>query len=143
MFDEKTHERLSQTVDAVCALAHAVNQQTDCLKSHSASVTKQDLKEMEKRIMAKIEDVLQDIADESTLEDSILALVQTIQSQLADALANVKVPADVQAKIDQAFATLESNKAKLTAAVAANTPAAPAVPAEPAAVIDPSTLPPA
>lgn len=77
------------------------------------------------KIMAKLDDVLQDIADETTLEDSILALLTTIKQQLADALAGATLPPDVQAKIDVAFASLEANKAKLSAAVAANTPIAP------------------
>ena len=80
---------------------------------------------MEKRIMAKIDDVLADVEAETTLEDSILSLLTAVQSQLAAALANTTVPADVQAMIDATFAALEANKAKLTAAVAANTPAAP------------------
>ena len=77
----------------------------------------------ERRIMATIDQVLQDVTDESTLEDSIITLLQGVQKQLADALANTTIPADVQAKIDSVFAGLEANKAKVAAAVTANTPA--------------------
>lgn len=83
------------------------------------------------RIMASIDDLVNDVAAESTVDDSIIALVQGLQTQLAAALANVTIPPDVQAKIDQAFAGIEANKAKLAAAVVAGTPAAPAAPAAP------------
>lgn len=129
MSDEHTFKELSHAVSHVARELQELREQRqnefDWIKSLSGLVTKHDLKEMENRIMAKIEEVLQDISDESTLEDSILALVTGIKQQLADALANVTVPADVQAKIDAAFAQLEANKAKLTDAITANTPAAP------------------
>ena len=78
----------------------------------------------ERRIMATIDQVLQDVTDEGTLEDSIIALLTSVQTQLAAALANTTIPADVQAKIDSVFTGLEANKAKVAAAVTANTPAA-------------------
>jgi hypothetical protein len=87
--------------------------------------TKRDLEQLEKRIMATLDQVIQDVADETTLQDSILTLLAGIQQQLKDALAGVTLPPAAQTKIDQIFAAVEANKAKLSAAVAANTPAAP------------------
>lgn len=69
-------------------------------------------------IMASIDDVLSDIAAESTIEDSVVSMLTALQAQVTAANGN-------QAKIDAAFAALETNKAKLSAALVANTPAAP------------------
>lgn len=80
-----------------------------------------------KIIMASITDLQNAVAQETTLENSIEALVTGLQTQLAAALANQTVPPDVQAAIDSTFATVQSNIAGLTASVAANTPAAPPV----------------
>jgi hypothetical protein len=91
----------------------------------------QELSQLNKnllKIMASIDQLIQDVADESTLEDSLIALVGNLQTQLQDALSGVNVPAPVQAKLDAAFTTLEQNKQKLAAALASNTPAAPSTP---------------
>lgn len=64
-----------------------------------------------------LDDALAEISQESTLEDSILAIVTNLQAQVAAAGGN-------QAKIDAVFAAAQANVAKLTAAVTANTPAA-------------------
>ena len=77
-----------------------------------------------RRIMATIDQVLQDVTDESTLEDSIITLLTNIKAQLDAALANTTIPADVQAKIDSVFDGIEKNKTKVAAAITANTPAA-------------------
>jgi hypothetical protein len=74
--------------------------------------------------MASIDDLTQSVAEESTLEDSVLTLLNGIKQQLADALSGTTLPTAVQAKVDAAFASLEANKAKLAAAVTANTPQA-------------------
>ena len=73
-----------------------------------------------------LDDVLQDVADESTVDDSIIALTTSLQTQLAAALESTTVTPAVQAKIDAIFAQVETNKAKVAAAVLAGTPAAPA-----------------
>ena len=80
------------------------------------------------KIMASIDQLTQDVADESALEDSLITLLGNVQTQLQDALSGTTIPAPVQAKIDSVFQTLEANKAKLAAAVASNTPAAPSTP---------------
>jgi hypothetical protein len=80
----------------------------------------------QEKIMASIDDLISEVNSETTLIDSVGTLISGLKQQIADALASAgtKIPADVQAKIDQAFAQLEANKAKLAAAVQANTPAA-------------------
>ena len=73
-----------------------------------------------------LDQLLADVQSESTVDDSIIALVGSIQSQLAAALANTTIaPAD-QDKINAIFSAVEANKAKISAAVTANTPTAPA-----------------
>src|SRR4051812_30847691 len=62
------------------------------------------------KLMATLDEVLQDVTDESTVIDSINTLVQGLRQQLADALSGANLPAPVQAKIDQIFAAAESNK---------------------------------
>jgi len=77
------------------------------------------------KIMATLDQVVQDVSDESTLDDSVLSLLQGIQQQLADALAGTTLPPATQAKIDAVFTGLESNKAKLSKALVDNTPVQP------------------
>jgi len=86
----------------------------------------------ENTIMASIDDVLTDVTAESTQLDGINALISGIQAQLASALSGTTVPQAVQAKIDAVFAQLQNNDTKIAAALAANTPAAPAGPVVPA-----------
>lgn len=74
-----------------------------------------------KTIMATLDDALTDIAAINTLDDSILAMLKHVQDELAAALSGTTIPADVQAKIDAVFSGLEAEKAKLSAAVTANT----------------------
>lgn len=71
-----------------------------------------------------LDDVLKDVNDESTLDDSIITLLQGIKAQLDSVLAGGLTPAQ-QAKVDAIFSGLEANKAKVAAAITANTPAAP------------------
>lgn len=85
---------------------------------------------------ATLDQVLQDTTDESTLEDSIITLLGGIKSQL-DAITAGALPAATQAKVDKIFANLESNKAKVAAAITANTP--PTVPVAPAGLAADST----
>ena len=73
--------------------------------------------------MATIDDVVKDVTDESTVEDGLITLTTDIKTQLDAALAGTTVPPAVQAKIDAVFTQLETNKAKLAAAITANTPA--------------------
>ena len=75
------------------------------------------------RMAATLDQVLQDVTDESTIEDSIITLLAGIQAQLTAALAGTSISAKNQAKIDAIFSGLEANKAKIAAAVSANSSA--------------------
>lgn len=70
-----------------------------------------------------LDDLVSDVQSESTVDDSIVALTTSIKAQL-DALLAGQLSPDQQAKVDQVFSTIEANKAKVAAAVTANTPAA-------------------
>jgi hypothetical protein len=89
----------------------------DRLGSMSQVATKQDLKEMEKRIMLVLDDLIADVTDESAVDDSIIALLNTIAAQLAAAGQD-------PAKLQQLKDLIDANKAKIAAAVVANTPSA-------------------
>lgn len=78
-------------------------------------------------LMATIDDLVQGAQDESTVDDSIIALLNSIKAQL-DAVTQGALPPDVQAKVDAIFATMQANKQKVAGAVTANTPAAPPSP---------------
>ena len=65
------------------------------------------------------------VANETTVDQSVLALINNFTGQLNTLLANsgnTVNPADIQAIVT----TMQNNAASLTAAVSANTPAAPA-----------------
>lgn len=72
-----------------------------------------------------LDQILQDVTDESTVIDSISTLIDGLRQQLADALSGTTLPPAVQAKIDAVFAQAETNKTKLANALVVNTPAAP------------------
>ena len=73
--------------------------------------------------MATINDLVQAVANERTLVDGVHTLVGQLRQQLTDALAGSITP-EQQAKIDAAFADVQSNAAELTDALQANTPVA-------------------
>lgn len=101
---------------------------------NATPATKADIDRLTERLekMANtLDDILNDVSAESTLEDSIITLLNGISQQLKDALAGTTLPTAVQEKVDAAFTALEANKAKLAAALTANTPAAPQPPAAP------------
>src|SRR5690349_12926923 len=81
------------------------------------------LKQLE-TIMKTLDEVLQAVNEESTVDDSIIVLLTGIKAQLDSVLAGNLTP-DQQAKVDAIFAAADANKAKVAAAIAANTPAAP------------------
>ena len=84
-----------------------------------------EIKTQGDKLMATLDQVLQDVTDESTAIDSVSALISGLQQQLKDALAGATISPAVQAKIDAVFTAAETNKAKLAAALAANVPPAP------------------
>lgn len=72
--------------------------------------------------MATLDDVLAGVADESTKEDSLIALVTNLKTQLDGILAGGLTPA-AQAKVDALFASVTTNATKVQTAIDANTPA--------------------
>lgn len=71
----------------------------------------------EDTIMAQIDDILADVTDESTVDDSIITLLTSLSAQLAAAGTD-------SVKLAQVKTLIDSNKAKIAAAVVANTPSA-------------------
>jgi len=76
----------------------------------------------ENQIMASIQDVTAAIANESTVDDSIIALLNGIVQQLKDAQAS-----NDPAALDAVVAGIQANTQKIQDAVTANTPVAPVV----------------
>jgi len=83
------------------------------------------LQTTEGKIMATVQDVVNEIASEKTVEDSVVALLDAISAQLTDVKAQLAAGADASA-LDAVIASLKQNEDALTAAVTRNTPAAPA-----------------
>jgi hypothetical protein len=77
--------------------------------------------------MADLDAVLADVTEEDTIIDSVITLLNGVEQQLKDALAGATISPAVQAKIDAVFDKVEASKTKLSAALVANTPAAPGV----------------
>ena len=69
--------------------------------------------------MATLQDITAAVAEEKTVEDSVVTLLQTLSADLKAALAN-NDPAAMQAIVDQ----INANATTLASAVTANTPAA-------------------
>jgi len=87
---------------------------------HFDSLTIDLLKQIlhkENQIMATIQDVQAAVAAESTVDDSIITLLNGIVQQLKDALATGN-----PAALDAVVQSIQANTAKLQAAVTANTP---------------------
>lgn len=72
--------------------------------------------------MAKLDDILKDVTDESTALDSISTLITGLRQQLSEALSGATLPPGVQAQVDAIFTQAEANKAKIADALAANVP---------------------
>jgi uncharacterized protein YoxC len=76
---------------------------------------------MEKRIMALLDDILEDVQDEAT----VVAGVVTLLTNLSDAL---KAAGTDPVKLAAVKAQIDNNKKAMADAVVANTPAAPPAP---------------
>lgn len=72
-----------------------------------------------------LDETLALVQDQSTVDDSIVTLLTNLNAQLQDLLKG-RLPAEVQAKVDQLFENITANKTKIADAVTANTPQAPA-----------------
>ena len=74
--------------------------------------------------------LLEAVAKQKTQVDSVVALLHSIKTQLADALSGTKLPPDVEAKLALIMPQLEANTQEITDAINANTdPVPPAPPA--------------
>jgi hypothetical protein len=89
-----------------------------------------------KRIEHKLEDImalsseaLAAVQAESTAVDSFITLFQSLQAQLAAALAGLTVPPAVQADIDAIFALSNTEAAKIASATTTTPTGAPVTPA--------------
>jgi hypothetical protein len=90
--------------------------------------------DMKATLQAKIDKLTADVAAESTVEQSAVALLQglsasvgSLKQQLADAIAaggDASVLQPIADAADALASSIESNTASLSAAVTANTPAA-------------------
>jgi uncharacterized protein YoxC len=65
-------------------------------------------------IMATIQQLIEDVAEEKTAIDSLLTFVKGLQDQIKA----LGLPPATQAQIDQVFAAVEANKTALAAAMA-------------------------
>lgn len=74
-----------------------------------------------KNMAHTIDEVLTGVQEESTVDDSIITLLQNIKKQLDDLLAG-NLPPETQAKVDAIFDQVQANKTKVADAVTANTP---------------------
>ncbi len=92
--------------------------QTQVQSALSALTTgQQALQTEETKLMATVAEVLADVQDESQVDDSIITLLTNIKAMLDAAGTD-------PAALDQVKAVIDANKAKIAAAVVANTPAA-------------------
>lgn len=75
-----------------------------------------------------LDDILSSVEEEDAVDDSIITLLNGIKEQLDAVIAGELTPAQ-QAKVDKIFTKVESSKAKVEAAILANTPQAEPPPA--------------
>lgn len=78
--------------------------------------------ENQEKIMATLDETLAAVTAEDSKVDSIIALVDGLKKQLADALAGTTLPPAVQAKVDAVFAQATASAGKIDTAITANTP---------------------
>lgn len=78
------------------------------------------------KIMSTLDLLLDDVRAQKTQIDSLSALIANIKNQLRDALSGEKLSPAAEAKLAAIMPELEANTAEITAAINANTDAAPA-----------------
>ena len=71
--------------------------------------------------MASLDDILAEVAAESSKIDSLSTLLDGVEAQLKAALAGSGISAEAQGKIDTIFANLQTNAGKIDAAISKNT----------------------
>lgn len=91
---------------------------------HHHSTHEEKILKLLEQIMATLDETLAAVNAETTVDDSIIALLEGLAAQIkAGGLS-----APDQAKVDAIFTAATANSAKVTASVVAHTPAAPLVP---------------
>jgi hypothetical protein len=114
---------------------------TELLVRAAVLLIVKELRKMEARIMATLDDVIAKVAEQSSVVASAAALIDGLQNKLEAALKAGVDPAKIQSIVD----ALESDKAKLVEAMKENTIAeiepAPAPVEEPAPVVEPAPAP--
>lgn len=85
------------------------------------------LEHFERTMMAFIDDLEKKLAAEKTVDDSILALLQTVEGELAAAVQALKDAGVDPARQQAALDALQAEADRISAAVTANTPAEPPV----------------
>jgi len=71
-----------------------------------------------------LDDILQDMKDFKSRQDSLIELTNGMRQKVDDALKDVNLTPEQQAKVDAIFDEVEARKAEVQAAIDANTPAA-------------------
>jgi hypothetical protein len=76
------------------------------------------------KLMATIDETLAAVTRSGDRLDSLIVYVEGLRAQLDEALKDVSIPPDVQAKIDAIFQEAEENVAKTDRALNTNVPPA-------------------
>lgn len=69
-----------------------------------------------------LDQALESVTTNGTVGDSAVELMTTLKTRLDEALSGVTLPPAVQEKVDAIFNASEADKAKIEAAILANTP---------------------
>jgi hypothetical protein len=116
-----THEQRMMLGEAYAILTNDIQRIDDALKTGTAAPVRTRL---ETSMPKSIEEVLAAVRAASTRTDSIIADRTALKKQVDDALKNVTIPADVQAKLDEIFDIETADAQKIDAALNANVPPA-------------------
>ena len=115
-FDDSSRRLLSFLQSVTDAVGENVERKLDVMQT-SINVLETKME----RIMVTLDQLVQEVADETTLVDSLSTFVQGLRDQIA-ALPGLSQAQ--QSQIDQVFASVGANKDKIAAAMTANTPVA-------------------
>jgi hypothetical protein len=110
----------AQIADLKATLITKLNDIAAVQSTQFAAILKQGTK-----IMATLDDITAKVAAQTTIEDSLLTLMQELKDQIT---ALPGLTAAQQAQVDQIFSDLSTNNDRMANAVTANTPATPPSP---------------
>jgi hypothetical protein len=80
---------------------------------------------LEEMQMASLDETLAKVTEANSKADSLIALTAGIKAQLDEALADVNLTAEQQAKVDAIFGEAAASVDEIDAAISANTPPTP------------------